>query len=527
VATYYVDYNNGSDSNNGLGPDASNATNKPFATIAKLIAASGAMSSGDTAYLAPGVYREANVTVGISPTSETSIIGDPLNRQGFKNSSGVLVPAAPVTMSGYLTDDTTAYSANNSLSASGKDYLTFENIYFIARGILISLISCENWTLRRCVFFAVGSQNALQIQPAIDVANNLLVDSCVVFAPRGRPISIALGYSNTADYDVNITLKNSLFLTPYVVAAVEVAVAGSATSFYGGGVDVLNCTCIGRYAMQCSSAGISTTYPCTIYNSVGMGDTVLTANTTGQIIEDYNLLLGSIARQNVTAGSNSKTTECAPYLELGQSFLHGFQPRPFLSPWHQSRTLGFGGSSPPTTDLFGRPRPSGGGRTVASASAGIGAMECHDFGTENTSAADGGSGSCLELVGPGDHDIIVPVDASSTTISLKVKYDSATYGGTDYPQAILLDAGDIGVSTETETATSSASDAYETLTFTAFTPTRKSWVKIRLINRSTAGAGKCWFDSVTVRGNDTRGIDNWRAGEATLDRVRILPTIVG
>ena len=89
MTTYYVDYTNGSDSNNGLGPDASHASNKPWKTIAKLLGASG-MASGDTAYLAPGVYRERVTVAMTSATGETFVIGDPLNTQGFKTSGGVL-----------------------------------------------------------------------------------------------------------------------------------------------------------------------------------------------------------------------------------------------------------------------------------------------------------------------------------------------------------------------------------------------------------------------------------------------------
>ena len=47
MTTYYVDFVNGLDANNGLGPDASDGTNKPWKTITKLLGAAG-MASGDT-----------------------------------------------------------------------------------------------------------------------------------------------------------------------------------------------------------------------------------------------------------------------------------------------------------------------------------------------------------------------------------------------------------------------------------------------------------------------------------------------
>ena len=65
MATYYLDFVNGSDANNGLGPDASHASNKPWKTLGKLLGASG-FASGDTAYLSPaGPFREV-VTVAMT-----------------------------------------------------------------------------------------------------------------------------------------------------------------------------------------------------------------------------------------------------------------------------------------------------------------------------------------------------------------------------------------------------------------------------------------------------------------------------
>src|ERR1051325_3311383 len=94
MTTYYVSPS-GSDSNNGLGPDASHASNKPWLTIGKALGASG-IASGDIVYIAPGTYREV-VTVNMtSATVETQVIGDPANAQGFKNGSGVLLAAGEI-----------------------------------------------------------------------------------------------------------------------------------------------------------------------------------------------------------------------------------------------------------------------------------------------------------------------------------------------------------------------------------------------------------------------------------------------
>ena len=69
MATYYVK-NGGND----LSAGTSAAT--AWATVAKALGASG-ISSGDTVYIAPGIYSE-QITIGMtSATATTSIIGNP------------------------------------------------------------------------------------------------------------------------------------------------------------------------------------------------------------------------------------------------------------------------------------------------------------------------------------------------------------------------------------------------------------------------------------------------------------------
>ena len=60
MTTYYVSPN-GSDSNNGLGPDASHASNKPFLTIGKILGASGV---GAAARTYPAAQRVAQALGG-------------------------------------------------------------------------------------------------------------------------------------------------------------------------------------------------------------------------------------------------------------------------------------------------------------------------------------------------------------------------------------------------------------------------------------------------------------------------------
>jgi len=124
-----------------------------------------------------------------------------------------------------------------------------------------------------------------------------------------------------------------------------------------------------------------------------------------------------------------------------------------------------------------------------------GALQLHDTAVKETATTDAGSVG-IRIDGPGSHEFLIPVDASSTTITVKARYDS-NHGTTNKPQAILLANGEIGVSTETETMTSAA-DTWETLTFSAFTPSAKGIVTVRLVSRSDTPYGRAYFDTWTV-----------------------------
>lgn len=515
MTTYYVS-NEGSDSNNGLGPDASHATNKPFLTIGKLIAASGAIGTGgDRAYLAPGTYREV-VTVGItSPTVETIIEGDPANAQGFKTSGGVLVAPGPVVWTAYTTNDTTTPSTSPTLTLNGRDFFTFKNILFIGGNGTASCIGATttnsiNITIRDCALITntpAASSQVIVYTGLADIASNWLIDRCVIWA-RSRAVGITLPTSASADYDTNFVIQNCLIISG-AGSTIFVTTTG-AGAFKGGGVDVSACTILGgATGVSISSANLSTSIPCTILNSLvicGSG-TGLSANTAGQLTENYCLVDAQTARTNVTTGANSQTSPTySPMLHLGQELIFGQALRPFLMPMAGSPYLGFGSSGAPAVDALNRPRPGGG----ASTSNAVGYLERHDTAAKETSVVDAGS-NAVKITGPGDHDLFIPVDASSTTITVRVRYDT-NHSTTNKPQATILNGEEIGVTTETKTAAAGV-DTWETLTFSSFTPTAKGFVTLRLISRSAAGNGIAYFDTVTGGGSGSQGLDYFRRGE--------------
>lgn len=490
VTTYYIDPVNGSNSNNGLGPDASHATNKPYATIGKILATSGVGAAGDVVYLAPGVYREA-ITINItSPASELQILGDPANAQGFKTSGGVLVDPGYVRWTAYTTNDTTA-PGTAALTLNGRDNLTFQDIVIVggsAGAVIGTTTTSQAITFRRCVFPPGSSMTTRQIQAttAADTALNWTIDSCVFTgcAASGSAILITAPAGSSADYDLNFSIKNSLFINSQ---SSFIQLSGAASN-KPGGVAIRNCTFIGDLAFRVATGG-STSIPCTFYNCyILAGNGGLQATATGEILEDYNIILAGTPRTSVTAGSNSTSDGSrSNLLEIGQTWLYGFAPRPLFSPMASSPLLGFGNTgSPPSVDFLNRPRPAGG----ASTSNAVGAFERHDTAAKETSTVRTGS-NALVLTGPADHDFQVPVDATSTTLSVYARYDS-NHAATNKPQMKVLNGSECGVSDATATMTSAA-DTWEQLSLT-FTPTRAGIVTIRLISRAAAGNGKAFFD---------------------------------
>lgn len=493
MTTYYVDFVNGLDANNGLGPDASHASNKPWKTITKLLGATG-LASGDTAYLSPaGPFREAVTPAMTSATAETRILGDPGNVQGFKTSGGVLVAPGEVRWTAFTTSDVAAPSTSAMVTSNSRDYLTFQYITF--QGGTSWAVGLEgdtlNFVFRDCKFIGGNHSTGVPTVLALTLADtnvSLLFDRCYFFSPTTEAaLKLNPATSAAADYDTGIMVQNCVFMSPGEVVLIVPSGAGS---FKAGGIDFYNCTIFGWRGIRITTANMSTSIPCTVYNSVILvQDTGLNASTSGQIVEDYNLIHASTARTNVTAGSNSiSTRNYGLLMHVGEELLYGFQGRPVFMPTPGSPLLARGAQAGgPTVDIRNRARPSGG----ASTSYAWGAYERHDTAARETSTVHTGS-NAIVITGPGDHDFGVPVDATSTTVTVFARYDT-DHAATNKPQMTILNGEEIGVTTATATMTA-AVDTWEQLSLN-FSPTAKGIVTIRLISRSAAGSGKAFFDT--------------------------------
>lgn len=491
MTTYYVS-KNGSDSNNGLGPDASHASNKPWLTVGKALGAAG-IASGDTVYIAPGIYRQAVTVAMTSATVETLVRGDPANAQGFKNSSGVLVPAGEVRLTSYSTNDTTDPGASAGITLAGRDYLTLEDLLIVGRstGVDASTATSTHITFRRCHIVSLFINGVVMANAAL-VVFDWLLEKCVVrcggnaFCVQVTGATSATG----ADYDLNVVIRDCLLFAPGNGNAVEMAVSG-ANAFEPNGVHVRNSTLIGGTGFNSQLAALSNTIANTVYNCLIIGGTGLRASATGGLItEDYNRIIASVARSNVSTGAHSvaDASHCNLF-ELGQSALWGMRARPPFTPWAGDPLLGFGNTSGSSDDLLGVPRPSGG----TSALPGIGAYERpNTWGRETTTVRTGSN--ALVITGPGVQDFELPVDAASTTVSAYLRWDS-TYAGTK-PQLKVLVGSECGVSDATATATGSA-NSWEQLSLN-FTPARAGIVTVRLQSNDSNGGGKTYADDFAV-----------------------------
>lgn len=357
AATYYIDSANGADGNNGLGPDASAGTNKPWKTIAKYMRTNGV--SGDTAYLAPGVYRES-VTVNItSPTATTKLIGDPHNVQGFKTSGGVLVTPAICRWT-VMTNDSTASPNTSALLLNGSDYWWFENIYFNEAGagllpITGTTTTSTNLVFTNCVVSSMtGSAVGMSITAAFGVPLNLKILNCKIISVGNTGILITHQSGTGSDWNLNVRIENCEIMA---LAPISITKSGASANV-GGGILVTNCILYTSGGNAFSATATSTNN----FTNYVTGCIVLSAATgfnggdVSQTTEDYNIVNAVTARANTNTGANSKTA-VNPMIDFDASRLFGFGPRPFFSPLPSSPLLG-AGLAAEAVDLFNTTRPS-------------------------------------------------------------------------------------------------------------------------------------------------------------------------
>lgn len=359
MTTYYV-RKSGSDANAGTSAGAA------WATIGKALLAGG-IASGDTVYIGAGIYREA-ITVGITPTGTTSVIGDV---DGAKTGD-----AGEVRWTAQTSDVGTATNAV-PLNLNTKNFFSFANIVFMASGssAALSNLGGHDLSFTDCAFFG---QATISKSAVVDIAANLTFDRCYIstWGSAAAGFTFTLPTSTVAEYDVNILVRNCLILS--AGAGISVSATGG-NAFWGGGIKVRSCTIlVAGTAVATTSGHLSTTIPgVTVYDCyINTNGTHLAANFAGELVENFNVLAGGgTMLSNVTAGVNSNTVaRLSNAFSLGQERIWGGQPRPFGGPSQDSLLHGWGSQSGgPSVDMLNRPRPSGTNRALFTGTATSGA----------------------------------------------------------------------------------------------------------------------------------------------------------
>jgi len=345
MTTHYVS-TAGDNADNGLSPDASDATNRPWLTLDYALSNIG---DGDTLYIAPGVYRE-QATVGITPTAETFILGDPKNTQGFKDSGGALLPAGEVRLTNWLTDDITAPTDGVLLDLNGAGHLTIRRLMLVA-GRSADLISSgsdagENVTIEDIALLLSNqdlSHSFISIATSTnDKVINWIINRCRFFGCGEYVFNVNAALGTSEDYDIGLVIKNNEI---NVTSATIFWVGSAGGDFLPGGGEIVGNNL--NYSYIGGTQFWSKKFPVKLFGNLCITPGGFEASELGEVVEDYNLFFPSLNNANVNEGYHSLPYtfgQVAPLVHFGQELIWGQQLRPFGMPTASSPLLGFIGN---------------------------------------------------------------------------------------------------------------------------------------------------------------------------------------
>jgi hypothetical protein len=345
MATYYV-------KPTGSNANAGTSTALAWATITFALGATSGFASGDTLWVAAGVYREI-VTVGMtSPTATTTIKGD--------TDGAIFGTAGECRITGFTTNDDTTGSASVACTVTNKNFLYFQKLKFegaAGSGFFCSGTS-NNLTLDTCICTTTGSNNGLRIDVAANTTCNHLVKNCFIMS-RANAFQFIPAAPSAGDQNLGFTMQNC-FLVTSISNCIFLNSSGATTTV--SGVAITNCTTLGgtggifiNTAIYRSATASVTARNCLMLNHT----TGLTANVAGQMDEDYSRIVTfSTARTNVTAGANSIAAGVYG-LDFDGGFITGAARNLFLMPNISGVVSGDGtATGAPATDIYGYTRPS-------------------------------------------------------------------------------------------------------------------------------------------------------------------------
>lgn len=345
MATYYVK-TTGNNASAGTSPATA------WQTINYALGATSGIAAGDTLYVAVGVYREV-ISVGMTTSpSTTTIIGD-TDGSIFSTSAG------EVRITSRTTNDDTAGSASDTLGIASKSYMTFRKLRIESgTGYGARANGCTNITFDKCHISTTGSSAALRFDATAGVTTNNVCENSILIG-RANVLQI-VGSATAGAVNMGVTIRNTL-----VMASSSACIFLNSTGTTGtlSGVTVTNCTTIGgATGMQINTSVYdSTTGSLTIKNCLlCCHGTAMSANVSGQIVEDYNrLACYGTARNNVpTTGANT-IVDGNIGIDLGAGFLTGSSRHLFTQPYLSGIVNGDGtATGAPSTDIYGYTRPS-------------------------------------------------------------------------------------------------------------------------------------------------------------------------
>ena len=348
MATYYV-RTDGNDGNAGTGSTSGQA----WKTIQKALGSTG-IGSGDTVYIAPGVYREA-VTIGGTYSTTTYITGDPTSSQF----SGVA--AGEVRITGF-SNDTSNTMLGTTITATSKNNLYWSNLFFQNLTRCISATTCTGWTFDKCMMQSVkttgggsvGSGSTVSMTTSAGTPLGLTCSKCIFDSSFCFYLDTP---KHSVTYDIGISWSDCLFNVPNNItypAAIYTNI-GAGTAFPTGG-SVINCTFIGgstAVGMIVCEYGWNTTTPFVVKNSLNLGaGKFLNCATAGAMVETYNRYPNATLTGVTASGTSSSVGVYG--MDLGYSTLVGLPAVYAYGSTLGSVNAGFGVSSgAPATDMFG------------------------------------------------------------------------------------------------------------------------------------------------------------------------------
>jgi len=387
MATYYINWNTGSDSNNGL----SIAT--AWKTIGKAVSANNVFPNQEnTYYIAAGHYPNftTNFTLtGITTPSRQYFVGD-TNGAIFGNKGQVVV--SPWNDGTVVTDlnanPTTVNSAASLRPQHGN--LTFQNITFWgSSGANRTAVATFNgWAsglqFLKCAFIGGPSQAVNIAHSANDTQagafttpRNCLFENCV-FMSAGAGLAIQTFFNNVANFDLGLTLRNCLFVVGNQGVRKDAPTqpfTGAGYTLTAGGGTMVNSTCVANREGIWVAAGNSTAFPFRLINNcITLSQNVgVNAGASGVITGQRNRIVQNLTNSSNYTGTNDITGGIVG-LDALTGLLHNTGSLEFFMPSVSGVLQGQGITSAetPSVDILGYTRPS---------PISIGALEANSLGS--------------------------------------------------------------------------------------------------------------------------------------------------